>query len=252
MVMAGSRSKFIPGALGIAVFVAAWEVVGRSGLLGLTFPPLSAVLATLFDPANMGLYLRATSTTISAAGAGYFIGGGLGLMAAVIGRLAPGLHNGLSRFAAVVNSVPPIALAPIFLVLFSTSSTPAAIAAIKVYFIVFVSAHAGLSNISPAKQDLFSSLGSGRLARFWYLECPSALPVFVSGLRLAVPVALIGAFVGEWFGATRGLGVLILNAMQNFQIPLLWSTVLLATAVSLFFYFCLTALERRLSERFGS
>jgi len=56
-------------------------------------------------------------------------------------------------------------------------------------------------------------------------------------------VALIGAFVGEWFGASRGLGVLILNAMQNFQISMLWSAVLLATLVSLAVYFILTMVE---------
>ena len=69
------------------------------------------------------------------------------------------------------------------------------------------------------------------------------LPVAMSGLKIAVPVALIGAFVGEWFGASRGLGVLILNAMQNFQISMLWSAVLLATLVSLALYFILTMVE---------
>ena len=78
-----------------------------------------------------------------------------------------------------------------------------------------------------------------------------ALPSLVSGLRLAWPAALIGAIIGEWFGASRGIGILIINAMQNFQIVLLWCAVLLAVAASLFFYGLLTLLERAAYARFG-
>jgi ABC-type nitrate/sulfonate/bicarbonate transport system permease component len=68
------------------------------------------------------------------------------------------------------------------------------------------------------------------------LEIPAALPALANGLRLAVPVALVGALIGEWFGAPRGLGVLIVNAMENFQIVLLWSAVLLTATCSMLGY----------------
>ena len=94
-------------------------------------------------------------------------------------------------------------------------------------------------------------LGADRLKRFWRLELPAAMPALVSGLRLAWPAALIGAIIGEWFGAPRGIGILIINAMQNFQIVLLWCAVLLAVGASLFFYGLLTLLERAAYSRFG-
>ena len=65
------------------------------------------------------------------------------------------------------------------------------------------------------------------------------------------PAALIGAIIGEWFGAPRGLGILIINAMQNFQIVLLWCAVLLAVGASLLIYGLLTLLERAAYARFG-
>jgi NitT/TauT family transport system permease protein len=69
-------------------------------------------------------------------------------------------------------------------------------------------------------------------------------------MKLAVPAALIGAIIGEWFGAPRGLGLLILSAMQNFQMLLLWSAVLLTALVSLTLFGALTLLERLVYERF--
>ena len=83
------------------------------------------------------------------------------------------------------------------------------------------------------------------------LDLPAALPSLSSGLKLAVPVSLIGAVIGEWFGAPRGLGVLIVNAMQNFQIPLLWSAVTLIAGASLALYSALTLLERACYARFA-
>ncbi|MET0209560.1 MAG: ABC transporter permease subunit, partial [Burkholderiaceae bacterium] len=75
-------------------------------------------------------------------------------------------------------------------------------------------------------------------------------PSVVSGLKLAVPAALVGTLIGEWFGAPRGLGVLILNAMENFQIPLLWSAVLLTLVASLSLYALCGVLERIVEARF--
>ena len=150
----------------------------------------------------------------------------------------------------MLNSIPSIALGPIFLVLLSRESTPAAVSSIQVFFIIFVSAAAGLQRATLAHRDLFSVLGAGRGNRFARLELPAALPALASGLRLAWPAALIGAIIGEWFGAPRGLGILIINAMQNFQIVLLWCAVLLAMISSLLIYGLLTVLERAAYARF--
>ncbi|MFN7000596.1 MAG: portal protein, partial [Elioraea tepidiphila] len=82
-------------------------------------------------------------------------------------------------------------------------------------------------------------------------EIPAALPALAGGLRLAIPGALIGAIIGEWFGASRGLGLLMVSAMHNFQIPLLWSAVLITAAASLVLFGLASLIERRIAERFG-
>jgi NitT/TauT family transport system permease protein len=239
------------GALGIALFLALWEVLGRSQLLGISWPALSDVVEMLSEADKRPLFQRALGATLESTALGYVWGTGAGLALAVLAHLLPVLRRGSDRLAAVLNSVPSIALGPIFLVLLSRDSTPAAVSSIHVFFIVFVSVSSGLQRASPAHRDLFAVLGSDRLKRFARLELPAALPSLASGLRLAWPAALIGAIIGEWFGAPRGIGILIINAMQNFQIVMLWCAVLLAVACSLVFYGVLTLLERLAYSRFG-
>jgi NitT/TauT family transport system permease protein len=239
------------GALGIGLFVALWEVIGRTGILGISWPPLSDVLEMLGDQSRRPLFLRALGATLDSTAMGYILVTSAGLLLATVAHLLPPLRRGSDRLAAVLNSVPSIALGQIFLVLLTRESTPAAVSSIHVFFIVFVSVSSGLQRATPAHRDLFSVLGADRLRRFGRLELPAALPSLVSGLRLAWPAALIGAIIGEWFGAPRGIGILIINAMQNFQIVLLWCAILLAVGTSLFFYGLLTLLERAAYSRFG-
>lgn len=239
------------GAVGIALFLALWEVVGRLQLAGISWPPLSDVIGMLSDPSRLPLFRRALTATLASTALGYGWGIGAGLLLAALAHLLPPLRRGADRLAAVLNSVPSIALGPIFLVLLNRDSTPAAVSSVHVFFIVFVSVSSGLQRASATHRDLFSVLGADRVARLMRLELPAALPALVSGLRLAWPAALIGAIIGEWFGASRGIGILIINAMQNFQIVLLWSAVLLAVVASLFFYGLLTLAERAAYTRFG-
>lgn len=250
-VMSAGRWNVLLGALGIALFLVLWEVIGRLGLGGISWPPLSAVLEMLADDSKWALFQRALAATLQETALGYIWGTAAGLGLATVAHLVPPLRRGSDRLAAVLNSIPSIALGPIFLVLLSRDSTPAAVSSIHVFFIVFVSVSSGLQRATPAHRDLFAVLGADRLKRFRRLELPAALPALASGLRLAWPAALIGAIIGEWFGASRGIGILIINAMQNFQIVLLWCAVLLAVGASLLFYGLLTLLERGAYARFG-
>ena len=238
------------GIAGLAGFFALWQIVGHYQLAGISWPPLTAILTYLFDPDRHGLFLRAIEATLRSTIVGYGLGALTGIALASIAYMLPRLQRGSDRFAAVINSIPSIALGPIFLILIDRDATPAGVASIHVFFIVYVSMNSGLSNTSQAHEDLFTALGANNLKCFWRLNLPSAVPAIASGLRLSWPAAWIGAIIGEWFGAPRGIGILIINAMQNFQINLLWSAVLLAAMVSLFFFGLLTLLERAAYRRF--
>lgn len=238
------------GALGIGLFLGAWEAVGVYRLVGSSWPPLSTTLAFAFDPDRTTLFRRAMATTFSMAAGGYVIGAAAGIAAGALGVLVRALRPGLDRLVTTIHAIPSVALAPVFVVLLDRDSTGMAIAAMIVGYAMYVATTSGLAAASAAHRDVFAAFGASPLAQLWRLELPAALPALAGGLRLAIPGALIGAIIGEWFGASRGLGLLMVSAMHNFQIPLLWSAVLITSAASLVLFGVASLIERRTAERF--
>jgi ABC-type nitrate/sulfonate/bicarbonate transport system permease component len=238
------------GAFGLLLVIVSWEVIGRNQLLGRTFPALSDVLATIVDPARRGLFQRALEATIGSALRGFVFGSIIGFAMAALGVIFPPLRAGLDRLAAVMHAVPLIALGPFLIVTLSREGTPTAIATLAVVFNVFVATSAGLRVGNPLHHDVLTVLGAGSWERFRRLELPGALPFIADGLKLAAPAAVIGAILGEWFGAPRGIGIVIVSSLQNYQIDLLWSAALLGAMLSLVAFGAFSVLERWVVGRF--
>jgi len=243
-------TSIIFGALGVALFLALWEVIGVNRLAGLTWPPLSQVLQFLFEPARRGLFLRAMGATFTMVACGYLFGLIAGAVMAALVHMVRPMRPGMDKLASVVHAIPSIALAPIFIVLLSREVTGIAIATLNVFFVIYIATTSGLANSTQAHRDLFQVLGSSRLNRLLRLDLPAAMPALSSGMKQAIPAAFIGAILGEWFGSSSGLGLLMVSAMQNFQIPLLWSAVLIASTASLFTFAVMGLLERFVYARF--
>jgi NitT/TauT family transport system permease protein len=249
-----SRSEriqsFILGVVGILMLVGLWEIAGQLRWLGMTLPPFSAIVAFIGSPQRMTMLSRAIAATSLMVALGFFIGAATGIGTAVLVHFFQKLKPGLDRFASLLHSIPTIALAPIFIVLTSRDYTGVALAGISVFFITYVATASGLEETSRTGRDLFQVFGAPSATRFLYLELPSALPALASGLTYAVPTAFIGEILGEWFGASRGIGLLMVTAMQNLQIAMLWSSVIVTSFVSLIGYGLMTQVERFVQRRF--
>jgi ABC-type nitrate/sulfonate/bicarbonate transport system permease component len=238
--------------LGLGIFFALWQWVGKTGVAGPALPPLSDVVNTLRDPEILPLLASSAKYTLASAAKGLVWGGSLAVLLAGVMHLLPPLRPGLDRLAVLVNAAPPIAIGPILIVVFSRSQTPAALAGIQVFFIFYVAASSGLASASPALHRVMAGFGANAWKRMEYLELPAALPQLASGLKAAVSASFLGAILGEWFGAPQGLGLMILNAMQNFQIRLMWAAVTVAAAMSLTAFLAAAMLEKFVSRRFAA
>jgi len=231
---------------GVVVLLVAAEVLGRTGVLGPSWPPLSDVVTYLGEPARRETVLRAASATVASAGRGLLAGVLAAAAAAAVGLLLPPLRPGLDRLAAILHAVPVIALAPLLITTVGREQTPTVVAGLGAGFVMFVAFSSGLGPAGRASthDDVFTALGANRWRRLLRLQLPGAVPTVLDGLTLAAPAAVLGATIGEWFGAPRGLGVLIVSAMQNFQTTLLWSAAGCATLLSLAAYGLTTAAQR--------
>jgi len=238
------------GTIGIAGMLAAWEFAGRSGLLGPSWPALSRVAAYIVAPEHRALLIDAAAQTLREAAFGFAAGSSAGCAFALLAVLIPATAFGVDRFAAIVNGIPVIAIGSLCAVTFPPAVNPIVVASLAVFFMLFVAATAGLSATPAAQHDVFRVLGAARWATFRRLQLPAALPAIADGLRLSAPVSVVGAIIGEWFAAERGLGPLLVNAMQNYQIDLLWSAALIGALMSATAYLALGIVQRAAAHRY--
>ncbi len=227
-----------------------WEAIARSGIAGLTVPTLTSVAGVYLEPRFAALLYRSAAATASSAMMGLIAGGLLGTITALISHVAPPLRPGLDRLAVTVNAIPAVALGPIFILLVSRDLTPALLATIAVSFLIYVAVTSGLRTSAKELNEMMTTFGANKWERLRYLEIPCAIPSFLGGVKISITAAMIGSVVGEWFGAPTGLGIVILNTMQNFEIPLMWAAVLLVAAISLAGYGLAHIAERFAARRF--
>jgi len=246
-----NASRFAYAIAASLCLLAAFELLARSGVAGLTVPTLESIAKIYLKPRFAALLCRSALSTGGSAAVGLLAGIFIGTATAFAAHLMPQLRPGLDRLAVTVNAIPALALGPIFILLVSRESVPELLAAIPVAFLIYVGVSSGLRTAPVSLLQMSTTFGATRLQRLFYLEVPSALPSFLGGLKVSCTAAMIGAIVGEWFGAPTGLGIVILNTMQNFEIPLMWAAVLVTAAISLAGYGVAHVAERAVARRFA-
>ncbi len=233
--MGGDDAVARAPAAGIVLLLALWAWGSRAGWAGGMVVTPAEALGPIFGDSSDS-YRRAAASTISAAARGFVIGGTIAFIAALVAVSVPSLRGFVARLAAVANAAPWVAVAPVLLIILGRSQGPVAVAALAVFFPIFVSTSVGLAAAPAATHDVATALGVGRFRRLWSVQLPASWPSSADGLKLAAPAALAGAVFGEWYGADRGLGVLLITAMQGGRADRLSAAALVCAAAGLIAY----------------
>ncbi|MEM6372904.1 MAG: ABC transporter permease subunit, partial [Pseudomonadota bacterium] len=215
--------------------IATWELIARAA-------PDSILLSSPWDITaymreNAGLLMRATVETSRNAAQGFFWGNvGAVVLAATI-TLAPRAERTLSALALLVFCIPLIASGPILRVLFGTGSGPQImLAALAVYYTTLLALLVGLRAVSQNWTDLMQIYGRGRVSTLLRVRSRASLPYLFVGLQISAPAAFLGAMIGEFTGAERGLGVLTLRAMRGLETDATWTLALVAAVIAMTAY----------------
>ena len=140
--------------------------------------------------------------------------------------------------------VPKVAIAPLFLVWFGVGATPKILVAFLIsFFPIVIDAAVGLRSMSVEMTDLARSMGATRMQVFSRFRLPTSLPYLFSGLKVAATLAIAGTVVGEFVGADKGLGYLLLVTNSNMQTSLMFATIVALTIIGLVFYYLVELLE---------
>jgi putative hydroxymethylpyrimidine transport system permease protein len=236
------------GILSAAVLLAAWQVlVVATGVQSFILPPPWKVAKALWFYRE--LIAEHAWITIIEVLLGMVIGSALGIITAV--------HLATSRSARAIlrpilvfsQAVPVFALAPILVLWFGYGIWSKIIMAVLIiYFPVTSAFFDGLMKTPSGYLDLAKTMGATPVRTLWHIRFKAALPSLGSGLRLAAVYAPIGAVIGEWVGASKGLGYLMLLANGRVKIDLMFATLIVLAVLTVCLHLTVDILARRLSR----
>ena len=236
--------RYLPAAALLVVFVLIWQgVASLPGVDNLTLAsPVETWHSLRVDHALLISNMWVTLEEV-ALGLGIAIVAGVG--SAVLMHLFRPLRDAAYPLLVASQAIPIVVLAPLFVLAFDYGIGPKlAIVALICFFPLTVNVLDGLRSVDPELLKLMRTLRASRLATLVKVELPSALPFFFSGLRVAATVSVIGAVFGEWAGADRGLGRLVLLGNNQLQTPRVYAGVVILTLMAVALFVLVTVVER--------
>jgi NitT/TauT family transport system permease protein len=239
-----SRSGMSAGII-VLTFFLLWEAGVRIWKVQpYLLPSPVHVVGTLL--AHPELYIEASLITLGEALTGLVLGVLAGVLMASLLTLRPGIESGVMTLAILIKSTPLVAIAPLLTLWLGFGVLPKIlITGLLTFFPVLVNILSGMQQVDPALMDLFRSWRASRWEIFVNLRLPSALPYLFAALKIAAPLALIGAVVAEWTGASGGLGRTMWLAYTNLNLPFMFAAIFILAAAGMSLYRLMTWAERR-------
>src|SRR4051794_6335039 len=242
--------------LSVAVICGVWQVLVEGFHLDpfLTRGPLD-VWRYLTDPAHdaeRALLWQASRTTAVDAAIGLLGGAMAALVTALSFALWRGVEQTLLPIAMALRAVPLVAMTPLIALIFGRGLLAVTvIAGIITFFPVLVNVSLALRATPRSSLDLLRAYGAGAGTTLWRVQLPAALPALFAALRVAAPLALVGALLAEWLATGKGLGYLMLSSVTTFELDRMWSAVAIVTVASIILYATVSALEAMTLGRYG-
>jgi NitT/TauT family transport system permease protein len=243
--------RFMLPVLGLALLILVWH----AGVVVFNVPPVilprpGLVLDSTL--ANWRLIVSEGSITLLESLYGFVLAFLLGVPLAVAIAGSRTLNLMFYPLLIATQSLPKVALAPLILVWLGIGmESKLAIAWLVAFFPIVVDTATGLRNTPTEFLDLARAVRASPFQTFWKIRFPAALPFVISGSKVAITLAVIGAVIGEFIGSNEGLGNLLLVANSQINIPLAFACLIGLAAIGIGLYGAVAAVELALKPWFG-
>lgn len=250
MVKARKLGILIARILLLVIFFAAWEISANLRLIDsfITSQPtrILRTLGNLYREGNLFMHIGVTCLETVA---GFLIGTVLGTVIAVMLWWSEFLARVLEPYLVILNSLPKIALGPIFIIWIGAGPSAIIVMALAISLIVTIlEVLNGFIAVDPEKIKLVRTFGANRLAVFTKVVFPSNIPSVINALKINVGLSWVGVIVGEFLVSKAGIGYLIVYGGQVFQLDLVMTGVLILAAAAALMYQGVVWLERILMK----
>ncbi|MDH7489317.1 MAG: ABC transporter permease [Anaerolineae bacterium] len=234
--------------VGVAAFLLLWQaLVALFRYPTFILPAPGRVWARFLVAVADGSLLYHTSLTLFEIFAGLLLGVSTATLLGYVIAKSPTLDRILSPYIVAAQAVPIVALAPLLVIWFGFGSlSKILVCALTLFLPVLINTAVGIRSVDRNLRELMRSLGASRWQTFRMLEVPAALPVLFGGLKIGATLSVIGAVVGEFVGADRGLGFLINLARGLFDTPLLFVALFTLVTIALALYGAISLVEAAL------
>jgi putative hydroxymethylpyrimidine transport system permease protein len=230
----------------VAALLGGWELYADvGGVDDFILPAPSQIATALWD--DRSLLWSNLLVTGQEVGLGILLALVLGFVLAVVLHFSGALRRGVYPLLVASQAVPIVIIAPLLVVWFGFGIVPKlAIIALVCFFPVVVTTLDALRSVDPDQLKLMRTLDASRWQAFRWAEAPAALPAALSGAKIAVAVAVIGAVFAEYAGSSEGLGHLMLQAIPQLETARAYAAVVLLAAFAILLFSALSLVERRL------
>lgn len=237
-------NRTIAPVLLVLLFLVIWQIVGMVIDLAFILPTPIQVVAKLWELKDL-LFLVHLPTTLMVIIVGLALSISLGVGLAVWMSINKTVEKAVYPIIVASQTIPIIALAPIFVLWFGYSIwSKVAVTLLITFFPITVSTFDGLRSSSKELRELMLTMGASKKDIFLKLSIPSALPFFYSGLKVAVTMSVIGAAIGEWLGAQSGLGYFSRRMMTQFDGAGVFAPIVLLSAIGIGLFLFVVLLEK--------
>jgi NitT/TauT family transport system permease protein len=228
--------RIVPTLVLFVVLLLAWQVAGPLfGIRPYLLPSPASVLRAALD-FSIPWYAHIWITTLEILG-GFAVAGLVGVALGIAIAWSPTIARALVPFLVFVNTLPKVAVAPLFLLWLGYGLVPnMLIAALIGFFPVVINTAVGLMQVDDDLLDLGRVFGAPRWKVFLKIRLPNALPYVLSALKITATAAVVGAVVGEFVASQSGLGMVIVNAQTNLNTPVAFAALVWISVVGLALY----------------
>jgi ABC-type nitrate/sulfonate/bicarbonate transport system permease component len=228
----------------IAVLVTAWQLYADLGHVSALVLPSPGRVVTQAWHNRADLWAN-TLPTVHETLLGFALSISVAWLLAVICDFSTHARRAIEPLLVVSQTIPIIAIAPLFVIWFGFDMLPKVlVVALVTFFPITVSLLQGFGTTPPEATNLLRSMGAGPIQRFVRVRVPTALPYFFSGLRISITYAVVGAIFGEYVGADKGLGIYMQVSKNAQRADLVLAAVGVAALISLLLYLVVTIVER--------
>ncbi|MBI2371735.1 MAG: ABC transporter permease, partial [Deltaproteobacteria bacterium] len=230
-------------------FLLLWELLSGPVIDPFFFSRPTEIARQLYLLAAGGRLLYHLVYTVQEAVYGYLAGVAGGIVFGFLCGRYDVLYRMVEPFVVAFYGIPRIALAPLFILWFGLGIlAKIVIAAVLVFFVVFMNTVSGIRTVDPELLEVVSVMGASERQKMVKIIFPAATPFIITSLRVSIPLAMIGAIVGEFISTNRGIGYLLTEAAGAFHTGMLFAAIFVLLAVVMVMNFSVSYLEARLTR----